>query len=140
MDKFYFGFCNRTIWPLFHYLPSYVAYDADYWDSYQYVNEVYFQSLQEVVQPDDVVWVQDYHLMLLPKLLRERFPTLRIGFFLHIPFPSYELYRLLPRVWGREILDGLLERICWDFISTTTPNTFCAACCALSAMNTRWGL
>jgi trehalose 6-phosphate synthase/phosphatase len=108
MDKFYSGFCNRTIWPLFHYLPSYVAYESDYWDTYKYVNEAYFQSLQDIVQPDDMVWIQDYHLMLLPKLLRERFPSLRIGFFLHIPFPSYELYRLLPRIWGREILDGLL--------------------------------
>jgi len=108
MEKFYYGFCNRTIWPLFHYLPSYVAYDADYWESYKYVNRVYFQSLKEIVQPDDLVWIQDYHLMLLPKLLREQFPKLRIGFFLHIPFPSYEIYRLLPRTWGREILEGLL--------------------------------
>jgi trehalose 6-phosphate synthase/phosphatase len=108
MDKFYFGFCNRTIWPLFHYLPSYVSYDAENWDSYQYVNEVYFQTLREIVRPDDLVWVQDYHLMLLPKLLRQHFPTLRIGFFLHIPFPSYEIYRLLPRIWGRDILEGLL--------------------------------
>ncbi len=108
MDKFYYGFCNRTIWPLFHYLPSYVAYDADYWESYKYVNGVYLQSLKEIVQPDDLVWIQDYHLMLLPRLLREHCPQLRIGFFLHIPFPSYEIFRLLPRTWGRALLEGLL--------------------------------
>ncbi len=108
MDKFYYGFCNRTVWPLFHYLPSYVAYEADYWDSYKYVNQVYFQSLKDIVKPDDLIWVHDYHLMLLPKLLRDQFPKLRIGFFLHIPFPSYEIFRLLPRTWGREILEGLL--------------------------------
>ena len=54
-DRFYYGFCNRTIWPLFHYLPSYVAYEADYWDSYKRVNEVYFQSLKEIIRPDDLV-------------------------------------------------------------------------------------
>jgi len=108
MDKFYFGFCNRTIWPLFHYFPSFVSYDADYWVYYKYVNKVFATTLAEILQPEDTVWVHDYHLMLLPKLLREKFPKSRIGFFLHIPFPSYELFRLLPRVWGREILEGLL--------------------------------
>ncbi len=108
MDKFYFGFCNRTIWPLFHYFNTFAVFDTDYWFYYKYVNEVFARTLAEILQPEDTVWVHDYHLMLLPKLLREQFPESRIGFFLHIPFPSYELFRLLPRVWGREILEGLL--------------------------------
>jgi len=108
MDKFYYGFCNRAIWPLFHYFPSYVSYDADYWESYKYVNQIFFNALEEIIRPVDTVWVHDYHLMLLPRLIREKYPDIHCGFFLHIPFPSYELFRLLPRLWGREILEGLL--------------------------------
>jgi trehalose 6-phosphate synthase/phosphatase len=108
MEKFYQGFCNKTIWPLFHYFPSYAVYDEDYWIQYQRVNEIFCDAVMEIVKPDDVVWVHDYHLMLLPKLIRERMPHISIGFFLHIPFPSFELFRLLPGKWRREILEGLL--------------------------------
>ncbi|SYZ74741.1 Bifunctional trehalose-6-phosphate synthase/phosphatase (Includes: Alpha,alpha-trehalose-phosphate synthase (UDP-forming); Trehalose-6-phosphate phosphatase) [Candidatus Zixiibacteriota bacterium] len=108
MDKFYHGFCNKTIWPLFHYFPTYAEHEPEYWESYRIVNEAFCRAILEVVQPDDVVWIHDYHLMLLPKLLRERLPQLAIGFFLHIPFPSFEIYRLLPPSWRREILEGLL--------------------------------
>jgi trehalose 6-phosphate synthase/phosphatase len=108
MDKFYYGFCNKTIWPLFHYFPSFVAYEADYWDYYKYVNQEFFKALHTIVQQGDTVWVHDYHLMLLPKLLREEFPDIKLGFFLHIPFPSYEIFRLLPKNWCRDILEGLL--------------------------------
>jgi trehalose 6-phosphate synthase/phosphatase len=108
MEKFYQGFCNKTIWPLFHYFPSYAVYDEDYWIQYQRVNEIFCDAVMEIVKPDDVVWVHDYHLMLLPKLIRERMPDIAIGFFLHIPFPSFEIFRLLPGKWRREILEGLL--------------------------------
>src|SRR4030042_2096347 len=108
MDKFYLGFCNRTIWPLFHYFPSYVVYDDDYWNQYKHVNKVFCNTLLEIVKPDDTVWVHDYHLMLLPRMLRERIPELSIGYFHHIPFPSFEIYRLLPGEWRSEILEGLL--------------------------------
>ncbi len=108
MDQFYFGFCNKTIWPLFHYFPSYTVYQEKMWQQYEHVNEVFCKSVLEVVQPDDLVWVHDYHLMLLPRLLKQRAPTLQVGFFLHIPFPSFEIFRLLPGKWRRDILDGLL--------------------------------
>ena len=108
MDKFYLGFCNKIIWPLFHYFPSNTVYDKDYWLQYQEVNKIFRDTVLEVIQPGDVIWVHDYHLMLLPGLLREKLPHTPIGFFLHIPFPSYELYRLLPSAWGQEILRGLL--------------------------------
>lgn len=108
MDKFYLGFCNKIIWPLFHYFPSYSVYEKDYWLQYQEVNEIFRDAVLDVIQPGDVIWVHDYHLMLLPGLLREKLPHTPIGFFLHIPFPSYELYRLLPSAWGQEILRGLL--------------------------------
>jgi trehalose 6-phosphate synthase/phosphatase len=108
MDKFYQGFCNKTIWPLFHYFPSYTVYDQDYWIQYQRVNEIFCDAVMQIVKPDDIVWIHDYHLMLLPGLIRERMPHIPIGFFLHIPFPSFEIFRLLPGKWRREILEGLL--------------------------------
>ena len=108
MDQFYFGFCNKTIWPLFHYFPTYAVYREELWQQYRHVNEVFCENLVQVLQPDDIVWVHDYHLLLLPQMLRARIPDARIGFFLHIPFPSFEVFRLLPGKWRREILEGLL--------------------------------
>jgi trehalose 6-phosphate synthase/phosphatase len=107
MEKFYHGFCNKTIWPLFHYFPSYCTYEEECWEIYKDVNEAFANSVLEVIQPDDVIWVHDYHLMLLPRILRKKLRN-PIGFFLHIPFPSYELYRLLPGKWRAEILEGML--------------------------------
>ena len=108
MDRFYYGFCNKTVWPLFHYFPTYTSYEEEYWEEYKQVNDAFFAAARELLQPDDVVWVHDYQLMLLPRLIREHFPNIPIGFFLHIPFPSFELFRLLPNAWRAEILDGLL--------------------------------
>ncbi len=108
VESYYLGFCNKTIWPLFHYFPDRAQFDEDYWNSYERVNRHFRDAVLEVLRSDDVVWVHDYHLMLLPKLLREARPEVPIGFFLHIPFPSFELFRLLKRNWSREILEGLL--------------------------------
>src|SRR5713226_455018 len=108
MDQFYFGFCNATIWPLFHYFPSFTIYQPTFWEQYKHVNEVFCETLMDVVKPNDFVWIHDYHLMLLPRLLKNKMPELSIGFFLHIPFPSFEVFRLLPGKWRREILEGLL--------------------------------
>lgn len=108
MDQFYLGFCNKTIWPLFHSLPSPAVFEEPMWQVYRKVNEKFRDVLLSVVGPDDIVWIHDYHLMLLPALLNERMPAVPIGFFLHIPFPSYEIFRLLPGTWRKEILDGLI--------------------------------
>ncbi|MEN6425374.1 MAG: bifunctional alpha,alpha-trehalose-phosphate synthase (UDP-forming)/trehalose-phosphatase [Phycisphaerales bacterium] len=108
MDKFYHGFCNKIIWPLFHYFPSYADFDESFYAHYKCVNQIFCEAVAEIMQPGDVVWIHDYHLMLLPKLLRDKHPSAEIGFFLHIPFPSFELFRLLPMTWRSEILDGLL--------------------------------
>jgi len=108
MEKFYHGFCNRTIWPLFHYFPSYAVYDEDYWNNYKQVNEEFCKEILKILEPGDVVWIHDYHLMLLPKMLRDKAPETAIGFFLHIPFPSYEVFRLLPSKWRKAILEGML--------------------------------
>jgi trehalose 6-phosphate synthase/phosphatase len=108
MDKFYHGFCNKTIWPLFHYFPSYVVCEESLYAHYRCVNRIFCEAVAPLVQPDDVVWIHDYHLMLLPQLLRQQKPEATIGFFLHIPFPSFEIFRLLPQTWRAEILEGLL--------------------------------
>ncbi len=108
MDKFYHGFCNKTIWPLFHYFPSYVIYDEEYWMNYRHVNEIFCKEIMQIIKPDDVIWIQDYHLMLLPELIRKKMPEAKIGFFLHIPFPSFEIFRLLPSRWREDILRGLV--------------------------------
>ncbi len=106
LERFYYGFCNDVVWPLFHYFPTYVTYDNDYWESYSDVNERYFDRIKEFVEPGDVVWIHDYHLMLLPALLKAHQPEAKVGFFLHIPFPSYEIFRLLP--WREDLLRGML--------------------------------
>ena len=108
MDKFYHGFCNKTIWPLFHYFPSYVVCEESLYAHYRCVNRIFCEAVARLVQPEDVVWIHDYHLMLLPQLLRQQKPAATIGFFLHIPFPSFEIFRLLPQTWRTEILEGLL--------------------------------
>ncbi|MDD2714595.1 MAG: bifunctional alpha,alpha-trehalose-phosphate synthase (UDP-forming)/trehalose-phosphatase [Candidatus Wallbacteria bacterium] len=108
MDEFYLGFCNKTIWPLFQYFPSLAVYKEKSWQNYRSVNMLFRDAILEIMDDDDIVWVHDYHLMLLPKLIREKKPDAQIGFFLHIPFPSFEIFRLLPTGWRREILEGLL--------------------------------
>jgi trehalose 6-phosphate synthase/phosphatase len=108
MDRFYLGFCNKTIWPLFHYFPTLTQFDETYWQEYRNINRLFSEAVVAALRPDDIVWIHDYHLMLLPKLIREKFPEIPIGFFLHIPFPSYELFRHLPRVWREELIEGLL--------------------------------
>lgn len=106
VNNFYFGFCNKTIWPLFHYFSQYVIFDEKFWRSYIDINCRFCSEIIKSAQDEDTIWVHDYQLMLLPQMLREKLPNAKIGFFLHIPFPSYELLRLMP--WRREILDGLL--------------------------------
>jgi trehalose 6-phosphate synthase/phosphatase len=108
MDKFYLGFCNKTIWPLFHYFSSYAVYEQEYWNEYKRVNQSFCDTIVGICKPGDIVWIHDYHLMLVPRMLRERAPGIPIGFFLHIPFPFFELFRLLPAKWGEEILQGML--------------------------------
>jgi trehalose 6-phosphate synthase/phosphatase len=106
INDYYYGFCNRTIWPLFHYFMGQIEYEHRHWEAYRRVNRKFFERLEEVIEDGDTIWVHDYQLMLLPEMIREKYPDTTIGFFLHIPFPSYELFRLLP--WREEILKGLL--------------------------------
>lgn len=106
MEGYYYGFSNRTIWPLFHYFPQYTVYSQSNWEAYNRVNRKFAEAIIPLVRDDSRIWVHDYQLLLLPGMIRERFPGVTIGFFIHIPFPSYELFRLLP--WRKEILTGML--------------------------------
>lgn len=107
-NNYYNGFSNSTIWPLFHYFPSLTSFTKEHYDDYYKVNQLFADKIAALLQPGDVVWVHDYQLMILPGLLRKSTPHATIGFFLHIPFPSYELFRLLPRTWKQSILNGIL--------------------------------
>jgi len=106
-DKYYAGFCNDTIWPLFHYFASSTVFDNSYFDAYVEANELFFQKVKDIIKPGDFIWVHDYQLFLLPGLIRKEYPGADMGFFLHIPFPSFEMFRLLPRLWREAILKGI---------------------------------
>jgi trehalose 6-phosphate synthase len=106
---YYHGFSNRTIWPLFHDLIAEPVIDRGWWRTYEEVNAHFADAAAKVIaeMPEPpLLWVQDYHLMLLPDLLRRRFPDSPLGFFLHIPFPPPELVARLP--WRNQLLEGLL--------------------------------
>jgi trehalose 6-phosphate synthase/phosphatase len=103
---FYEGYANQTLWPVFHNFPSQLKFDAKGWEAYVEANRIFSKAVAERYRPGDLVWVHDYHLMLLPQMLRDDLPDAAIGFFLHIPFPSSEIFPILPR--REELLEGLL--------------------------------
>jgi len=107
-SDYYNGFSNSTIWPLFHYFPSITEYKKKHFDAYCKVNKLFADRIIEIMQPDDVIWVHDYQLMIVPQMLRKAYADATIGFFLHIPFPSYEIFRMLPREWKNIIMQGLM--------------------------------
>ncbi|MBA3782310.1 trehalose-6-phosphate synthase [Nocardioides sp. InS609-2] len=106
IEEFYEGFSNGTLWPLYHDVVAKPEFHREWWDAYVTVNERFAAKAAEVAAKDATVWVHDYQLQLVPQLLRELRPDLRIGFYLHIPFPPGELFQQLP--WRRQILEGLL--------------------------------
>lgn len=106
VNNFYEGFSNETLWPVFHYMVTYARFEQPFWKSYVEVNRKFAAAVMEKVEDNDTVWVHDYQLLLLPSFLRELKSNLSIGFFNHIPFPSYEIFRLIP--WRRELIHGIL--------------------------------
>ena len=106
MDRFYHGFCNKTLWPLFHYFTSLTRYEDEHWREYQQVNRIYAEAMVSVLRPDDLVWMHELQLMLLPKMIREHFQEIAPGFFLRqLHFP---LTRCVPIVAPR-----LAAGNCW---------------------------
>ncbi|MCW2717094.1 trehalose-6-phosphate synthase [Pseudonocardia sp.] len=116
VEDYYEGFSNGTLWPLYHDVVAPPAFHRHWWQAYVKVNQRFAEVVAEVAAQDAVVWIQDYQLQLMPAMLRELRPDLRIGFFLHIPFPPTELFQQLP--WRREIVQGLLGA---DLVGFHTP-------------------
>lgn len=130
--RYYHGFCKQQLWPLFHYMlpmtPDHGGrFDRSLWQAYVSVNKIFADKVMEVFSPDeDSVWIHDYHLMLLPTFLRNRFNKMKIGFFLHSPFPSSEIYRTLPV--REEILRGLLNSDLIGFHTFDYARHFLSCC------------
>ncbi len=103
---YYEGFSNETLWPTFHYFNNYAIHEQPLWEAYVSVNQKFCKEIIKVAEPGDTIWIHDYQLLILPQLVRYKLPESSIGFFLHIPFPSYEVFRLLP--WRKELINGLL--------------------------------
>lgn len=106
VEQFYEGFSNETLWPAFHYFTQYIVYNSEHWDAYVRVNQKFCDAIVKKANPDDTIWVHDYQLLLLPQMLRDALPDVTIAFFQHIPFPSYEIMRMIP--WRKELLDGMI--------------------------------
>ena len=126
IQNYYEGYSNNILWPLCHYFYSFVEYENKYWETYKKVNEMFCQAAIPFIEPGDIVWVQDYQLMLLPQLLRKAIPEISIGYFHHIPFPSYELFRVLPE--RDQLLQGLLGADLIGFHTYDYMRHFVSAC------------
>lgn len=112
LDGFYYGFANQTLWPLCHAVFVKPKFSQQWWDSYVAVNDKYAKAILEELDSEDAfVWINDYHLALLPKMLKDKNPSLTIGTFWHIPWPTYEIFRICP--WRKQLLEGLMGS---DFI------------------------
>ncbi|KAI9339690.1 glycosyltransferase family 20-domain-containing protein [Obelidium mucronatum] len=136
-DLHYNGFSNGILWPLFHYQPGDISYDEICWEAYRQANADFADALADCIEDGDLIWIHDYHLMLLPALLRARLdPTrnVKIGFFLHIPFPSSEIYRILPV--RREILIGVLAADLLGFHTYDYARHFLSSCARILGVHT----
>lgn len=107
-EAYYNGMSNSVLWALFHYFPSFADFNSNYYEQYQKVNHDFLDVLMRYLQPNDTVWIHDYHLLPLAGLIRKHMPEITIGFFLHIPFPSFEIFRIMPKRWQRQLLEGML--------------------------------
>lgn len=123
IEGFYEGFCNETLWPAFHYFSQYISFNERQWKEYVRVNQKFCAAILEHAGPDDTIWIHDYHLLLLPKFIKEKLPHATIAFFLHIPFPSYEIFRMLP--WREDILKGICGADLVGFHTHEDKQNFC---------------
>ncbi len=106
VSQYYYGMCNRALWPLMHFMISNCHFNIAHWRQYRAVNEMFAASAIEQANPGDALWIQDFHLALTPRIIRARRNDLAMGIFWHVPFPPVELYRVFP--WRRELLMGML--------------------------------
>ncbi|KAI7610707.1 glycosyl transferase, partial [Hortaea werneckii] len=140
-DRHYNGFSNSILWPLFHYHPGEITFDESAWEGYEEANRLFAKEIAPAVKDNDLVWVHDYHLMLLPKMLREELnnqpnppQNVKFGFFLHTPFPSSEIYRILPV--RNEILEGVLHCDLIGFHTYDYARHFLSSCARILGLPT----
>ncbi|KAK1753192.1 glycosyltransferase [Echria macrotheca] len=137
-DRHYNGFSNSILWPLFHYHPGEITFDESAWSAYREVNRMFAKTVIKDVQDGDLIWVHDYHLMLLPQMLREEIEGkkkgVKIGFFLHTPFPSSEIYRILPV--REQLLLGLLDCDLIGFHTYDYARHFLSSCSRILSAST----
>ncbi|HDS08481.1 MAG TPA: bifunctional alpha,alpha-trehalose-phosphate synthase (UDP-forming)/trehalose-phosphatase, partial [Bacteroides sp.] len=105
-NQYLHGFARNTLWPLFHYFAENVVYSEVSWNAYVRINRLFAEKILGLINDGDILWIHDYHLMLLPQMIREEKPGISVGLFIHVPFPSFELFRLLP--WCQEVIEGML--------------------------------
>jgi alpha,alpha-trehalose-phosphate synthase [UDP-forming] len=123
---YYEGFCNATLWPLYHDVIAPPEFRRPWWDAYVRVNRRFARAVAEQAAPGATIWVNDYQLQLVPQMLRERRSDLRIGVFIHIPFPGYEIFAQLP--WRRQVIEGLLGADLIGFQRDGDATNFRRAC------------
>jgi trehalose 6-phosphate synthase/phosphatase len=107
-ESYHYRFANGVIWPLFHYLPSHVDYNNECYNLYIEVNRHFLEAVRKYIRKQDVIWINDYHLLPLAQMLRRELPEVTIGLFMRTPFPSYEIIRLLPGKCQEELISGML--------------------------------
>lgn len=129
-DAHYNGFSNSILWPLFHYHPGEVSFNDESWEAYKNANQMFADAVFEELRDGDMVWVHDYHLMMLPQMLRKKMgdtmKNVKIGWFLHTPFPSSEIYRVLPV--RSEVLLGVLNSDLIGFHTYDYARHFLSSC------------
>nr|WP_294923257.1 bifunctional alpha,alpha-trehalose-phosphate synthase (UDP-forming)/trehalose-phosphatase [uncultured Flavobacterium sp.] len=136
IENYYFGFSNNALWPLFHYFQAYTEFEHTHWESYKEVNQKFADVVLQNVNDGDTVWIHDYQLLLLPELLREKRANLTIGFFLHIPYPSFELFRTCP--WRDELLYGMLGADLIGFHSYDYVRHFISSVARITGLEVRF--
>ena len=135
VEQYYEGFSNDTLWPIYHDVIVQPSFHRDWWRAYVTVNQRFADAVVEVAAEGATVWVQDYQLQLVPRMVREQRPDLRIGWFNHIPFPAVELFAQIP--WRRAILEGLLGADFLGFQRQADAQNFVRACRRLLQVTTR---
>lgn len=138
VQNFYEGYANDTLWPLFHYFQESAQYNEAYWSAYRTANELFGRAVSRHADQNATIWIHDYHFLLLPALLRKRLTDASIGLFLHIPFPSYEIFRLLPE--RREILEGMLGADLLGFHIYDYARHFLSGCLRTLGLESSYGL
>ena len=133
INLYYEGFSNEILWPVFHYLVTYAKFEESYWLQYQSVNKKFRDVVLQHLTPGDTIWVHDYQLLLLPCLIRTEQPEVTIGFFQHIPFPSFEIFRLIP--WRAQLIAGMLGADLLGFHTFDDARHFLSAASRLSSSN-----